>query len=92
METRNPRAEWESLGDKWFRKTQLYTAVFDQDLDLDNYIVAGAPYGGALGVSISIESEIQALTAVLLRSLDDSFPTIFAHLIASLDYATFEAP
>lgn len=49
MDTLHPRADWESVGDKWFRKTQLYTAVFDQDLDLDNYIVTGAPYAGALG-------------------------------------------
>ena len=52
MDTLHPRADWESVGDKWFRKTQLYTEVFDQDLDLDNYIVTGAPYGGALGMSV----------------------------------------
>lgn len=40
------------MGDKWFRKTQQYTAVFDKDLDLDNYIVAGAPYAGALGETL----------------------------------------
>lgn len=49
MDTLHPRSDWESVGDKWFRKTQLYTAVFDQDLDLDNYVVTGAPYAGALG-------------------------------------------
>lgn len=49
MDKLHPRADWESVGDRWFRKTQQYTAVFDQDLDLDNYIVAGAPYAGALG-------------------------------------------
>ncbi|KAF4120359.1 vacuolar protein sorting-associated protein 16 [Geosmithia morbida] len=48
--TLHPSAAWESVGDKWFRKTQLYTEVFDQDIDLDNYIVAGAPYGGALAL------------------------------------------
>jgi hypothetical protein len=49
MEATNPTAGWEKVGDQFYRKTQLYTAVFDQDLDLDNYIVAGAPYGGAVG-------------------------------------------
>ena len=49
-EVSHPQANWESVGSKWFRKTQLYTAVFDQDLDLDNYIVACAPYAGALGM------------------------------------------
>lgn len=49
MEASHPRADWESVGDKWFRKTQQYTAVFDEDIDLDSYVVAGAPYAGALG-------------------------------------------
>lgn len=49
MEAPHPTAGWEKVGDRFYRKTQLYTAVFDQDLDLDNYIVAGAPYGGAIG-------------------------------------------
>ncbi|KAL4725534.1 Vacuolar protein sorting-associated protein 16 [Fusarium chlamydosporum] len=50
MDTLHARADWESVGDRWFRKTQQYTAVFDQDLDLDNYVVAGAPYAGALAL------------------------------------------
>ncbi|KAG6239538.1 hypothetical protein E4U25_000604 [Claviceps purpurea] len=50
MDTLHARADWESVGDKWFRKTQQYTQVFDQDLDLDNYVVAGAPYAGALAL------------------------------------------
>lgn len=49
MDALRARADWESVGDKFFRKTQQYTQVFDQDLDLDNYVVAGAPYAGALG-------------------------------------------
>lgn len=48
----NPTADWEKVGDKYYRKTQLYTAVFDQDLELDNYIVVGAPYGGAIGMLV----------------------------------------
>lgn len=27
----------------------MYDAIFDEDVELDNYIIAGAPYGGALG-------------------------------------------
>ncbi|KND89060.1 putative vacuolar protein sorting-associated protein 16 [Tolypocladium ophioglossoides CBS 100239] len=50
MDTLHARADWESVGEKWFRKTQQYTAVFDQDLDLDNYVIAGAPYAGALAL------------------------------------------
>ena len=44
-----PTANWEKLGDKFYRKIQLYTAVFDQDLELENYHVVGAPYSGAVG-------------------------------------------
>lgn len=47
--TTHPTAGWEKVGDRFYRKTQLYTAVFDLDLDLNNYFVAGAPYGGAVG-------------------------------------------
>ncbi|KAK1237919.1 hypothetical protein MKX08_002498 [Trichoderma sp. CBMAI-0020] len=50
MDTLHARADWERVGDKWFRKTEQYTAVFGQDLDLDGYIVTGAPYGGALAL------------------------------------------
>jgi hypothetical protein len=51
MDTLHPRAEWECVDDRWFRKTQLYTKIFDQALDLDDYIVTGAPYAGALGMT-----------------------------------------
>lgn len=46
----NPTAEWERVGSKFYRKIQLYTAVFDQDLELENYVLAGAPCGGAIGM------------------------------------------
>ncbi|ROT38451.1 vacuolar protein sorting-associated protein [Sodiomyces alkalinus F11] len=62
MDISHPAAGWDSVGEKWFRKTQLYTEVFDQDVDLDNYIVAGAPYGGALALHRD-ESKIQAFRA-----------------------------
>ena len=45
----NPTADWERVGDRYYRKIKLYDAVFDQDLELENYIIAGAPYGGAIG-------------------------------------------
>lgn len=49
MTTNNPRAGWEKIGDQFYRKVPLYESIFDQDLELENYLVAGAPYGGALG-------------------------------------------
>lgn len=49
MTTTNPRAGWEKVGDQFYRKIQLYESLFDPDLELENYLVAGAPYSGALG-------------------------------------------
>jgi hypothetical protein len=48
----NPTADWDKVGDRFYRKIQLYTTVFDQDLELDNYVVTGALYGGAIGMGI----------------------------------------
>lgn len=44
-----PTADWERIGDRFYRKTQLYTSVFDPDLEVENYVVTGAPYSGAVG-------------------------------------------
>lgn len=50
MAPSNPLANWERLGSSFYRKVPLYYSVFGEDVELDNYIVAGAPYGGAIGV------------------------------------------
>lgn len=50
MDATHPTAGWEKVGDRFYRKIQLYTAVFDQDLDLDSHVVSGALYGGAIGM------------------------------------------
>lgn len=47
-----PTAGWERVDDRYYRKVQLYDGVFDQDLELENYIIVGAPYGGALGTEL----------------------------------------
>lgn len=49
-----PTAGWERVGDRYYRKVQLYDGVFDQDLELENYVVVGAPYGGALGMELNL--------------------------------------
>ena len=59
-------ADWEQLGTSFYRKIQLYTAAFDDDLELDNYVVAGAQCGGALGMiyfGLSLFSSLTSLTA-----------------------------
>jgi hypothetical protein len=44
-------ADWEILEDKYYRRILLYTGLFDDpDFDLSDYLVSGAPYGGALGL------------------------------------------
>jgi vacuolar protein sorting-associated protein 16 len=63
MDANHPTAGWETVGGKWFRKIQQYTAVFDQDLELDNYVVSGAPYGGALGAFVVLNSNCGRLCA-----------------------------
>ncbi|KAF4553814.1 Vps16-like protein [Elsinoe fawcettii] len=45
-----PTAEWHRIGDRYYRKIQLYTSVFDPDLELENYSLVGAPYSGALAI------------------------------------------
>ena len=45
----NPTVDWERVGARFYRKIKLYDAVFDPDLELENYIIAGAPFAGALG-------------------------------------------
>jgi hypothetical protein len=50
MVVSSPTADWEKVGDRFYRKIHLYTDIFDQDLELDNYIVTGAPYSGAIGM------------------------------------------
>ncbi|KIX08743.1 uncharacterized protein Z518_03400 [Rhinocladiella mackenziei CBS 650.93] len=50
MTNNNPRAGWEKIGDQFYRKLPLYESIFDPDLELENYLVAGASYGGALAL------------------------------------------
>ncbi|KAI9787079.1 MAG: hypothetical protein M1835_002860 [Candelina submexicana] len=40
----NPTADWDKVGDRFYRKIKLYSGIFDDDVELENYIVTGAPY------------------------------------------------
>ena len=64
----NPRQAWERVGDKYYQKVQLYSEVFDPDLELENYIISGAPYSGALG-SLGFLRNFSAITNVGCLSL-----------------------
>ncbi|KAH0002331.1 vacuolar protein sorting-associated protein 16, partial [Aureobasidium melanogenum] len=43
-------ADWERVGDRFYRKTQLYTSVFDPELELENHVLVGAPLAGAIAI------------------------------------------
>ncbi|KAK5167664.1 Vacuolar protein sorting-associated protein 16 [Saxophila tyrrhenica] len=43
-------ADWKRVGDRFYRSIRLYTDVFAPDLELENYIVVGAPYSGAVAL------------------------------------------
>lgn len=65
----NPLANWEKLGDSFYRKIAVYDAIFEDDVELENYIVAGAPYGGAIGKTPSWKLQVwtNAYTSALSR-------------------------
>lgn len=52
----NPLANWERVGDSFYRRVSVYDAIFDEDVELENYVVAGAPYGGAIGMFVDDHS------------------------------------
>lgn len=53
----NPTAGWERVENQFYRKIKLYDAVFDQDLELENYIIAGATCSGAIGNILDVGPE-----------------------------------
>ncbi|KAJ5656154.1 Vps16 N-terminal [Penicillium longicatenatum] len=50
MAPSNPLANWEKVGDSFYRKIPVYDAIFEEEVELENYIVTGAPYGGAIAL------------------------------------------
>lgn len=50
MTSTSATADWEVLEDKYYRKILLYSELFGEDLDLNDYVIAGAPYSGAIGL------------------------------------------
>lgn len=43
-------ADWNKLNDVYFRKKIVYEMVWSEKIDLSKYMVAGAPFGGALAL------------------------------------------
>ncbi|KAK9459853.1 Vps16, N-terminal region-domain-containing protein [Lipomyces oligophaga] len=44
----NPTLGWERLQDVFYSKRQQYSMMWEDDINLSDYMVAGAPYGGAI--------------------------------------------
>lgn len=66
----NPLSNWERVGDSFYRKVSIYDAVFDENVELENYIVAGAPYGGAVGMTLSFDGDSDSLTSSFVSRRD----------------------
>jgi hypothetical protein len=69
MAPSNPLANWEKIADSFYRKIPVYDAIFDEDVELENYIVAGAPYGGAIGMALIKSNLNLKLTGMPCSSL-----------------------
>ena len=67
----SPTLDWERVGDSFYRKVKLYEAVFDQDLELENYVVAGAPYGGIIGMDAALSNFINTYLPFLALYRDE---------------------
>ncbi|GES63850.1 vacuolar protein sorting vps16 [Aspergillus terreus] len=80
MAPSNPLANWERLGDSFYRKVSIYDAVFDQDVELENYIVAGAPYGGALALHRDESKPYRFRDAQTARSSIDIYSCSGKHI------------
>ncbi|KAF2666531.1 vacuolar protein sorting-associated protein 16 [Microthyrium microscopicum] len=74
MDIPKPTANWEKLGSRFYRKIPLYTAVFDPDLELANYLIAAAPCAGAIAV-VRDTSE-NRLTPLRTAATANTKPTI----------------
>ena len=90
----NPTADWERVGDRFYRKIKLYDAVFDQDLELENYVIVGAPCGGAIGTNLSwTASQVQKLmTSQRCIETKTSFIHTEDHRLPSLALISTAAP
>ncbi|KAI4214128.1 MAG: hypothetical protein LQ351_003213 [Letrouitia transgressa] len=68
-----PTADWEKVGDRFYRKIKLYDAVFEQDIELERFVIAGAPYGGAIATYRDEEKLHAYRTSQALKSSIDIY-------------------
>ncbi|RKP25059.1 vacuolar protein sorting protein vps16 [Syncephalis pseudoplumigaleata] len=57
--TTHPATEWSMLHDKFYRRVPLYEMEW-QNIDLDNYEVVGAPFGGPIAL-VRAENKLQVV-------------------------------
>ncbi|KHJ32046.1 putative vacuolar protein sorting-associated protein [Erysiphe necator] len=81
----NPTVDWEKVGDKYYRKIQLYTSIFDQDLELEYYILTGCPYGGAIALYRD-ESKLQNFRGAQLSTSNVDIYSCAGKLIRRINW------
>ncbi|RKF53189.1 putative vacuolar protein sorting-associated protein 16-like protein [Golovinomyces cichoracearum] len=81
----NPTVDWKKVGDKFYRKIQLYTSIFDKDLELEYYIVKGCLYGGAIAL-FRDETKLQNFRGVQLSTSNIDIYSYAGKLICQLNW------
>ncbi|OAL68485.1 vacuolar protein sorting vps16 [Trichophyton rubrum] len=60
----NPLADWERVGDQFYRKSRIYDAVFDEDVELENYIALSIGTKEGCNDTEMLKHRSQALTSI----------------------------
>ncbi|POS86939.1 vacuolar protein-like protein sorting vps16 [Erysiphe pulchra] len=81
----SPTVDWEKVGDVFYRKIQLYTSIFDQNLELEYYILTGCPYGGAIALYRD-ESKLQNFRGVQLSTSNVDIYSCAGKLIRRINW------
>lgn len=50
----------------------MYDAVFDEDLELENFVISGAPYGGAIGMRAYTYNHFVSNNSIIALYRDES--------------------
>jgi hypothetical protein len=54
------QADWHKLGDVWYRKWHAYDMRWLNDIEIDDYMICGAQFGGPLALILK-EEKLKAL-------------------------------
>ncbi|KAJ2905757.1 hypothetical protein MKZ38_004434 [Zalerion maritima] len=85
MEAEHPTETWERVGDKFYRKVTQFTELFSQDIELDNYIISGAPYGGAVALYRD-ETKLQQFKAPMSKTPSVDIYSLAGNLLRQIPW------